>query len=91
MKSWYLIAYDVRDPKRLRKLHYQLKKQALAMQYSVFLLKANDKHLASLLAIIHRIVNDDEDDVRLYAIFNPNTLWTAGRQADSINILELFF
>lgn len=84
MKSWYIIAYDIRDPKRLRKLHYHLRKQAIPMQYSVFLIKANGKVLKNLLKTIRSIAKDDEDDIRLYPIFNPNTIWAAGRQATTL-------
>ena len=84
MKSWYIIAYDIRDPKRLRKLHYHLRKQAIPMQYSVFLIKANSEVLNKLLQTITRIAKDDEDDIRLYPIFNPNTIWAAGKQAQTL-------
>ncbi|MCS7081301.1 MAG: CRISPR-associated endonuclease Cas2 [Chloracidobacterium sp.] len=35
-KHWYLVSYDVRDPKRWRKIYERVKGQAERVQYSVF-------------------------------------------------------
>jgi CRISPR-associated protein Cas2 len=81
LKHWYLIAYDVRDPKRLRKVHYTLRKQALAVQKSVFIIHTDLATLAQLEAQLRERVVEREDDLRLYAIPNPAALWAAGQQA----------
>jgi CRISPR-associated protein Cas2 len=80
-KSWYLIAYDVRDPKRLRRVHYYLRKRALAVQKSVFMVQVDPKALAAIETEQHARVKARDDDVRLYAIPGPAALWAAGRQA----------
>ncbi len=45
MRKSYLVCYDVRDPKRLRKVHKVMKAYGEAWQYSVFwcTLKAIDR------------------------------------------------
>jgi len=80
MKHWYLIAYDIREPKRLRRVHYCLRKQALALQKSVFAIETDPRHLEEVLAQVHDLAAPNEDDIRLYAIPGPAALWTAGQQ-----------
>ena len=77
-KSWYLIAYDVRDPGRLRRVHRYLKKQSLAAQRSVFIVYATQRRLQSMLKTISRIIKKDQDDVRAYPISHPSQLWFSG-------------
>ena len=80
MKQWYLIAYDIHDPKRLRRFHYRLNKIALALQESVFLVQADKTGLDEIRAIVKDCTHTREDDVRLYPIASPGTLWSAGVQ-----------
>ncbi len=85
MKQWYVIAYDVREIKRLQKVHYFLKKRAIALQNSVFLVHANPKSLQSILNGIQERVNGRVDDVRLYPVIHPNAIWAAGLQINAMH------
>ena len=82
MKQWYMLAYDIRNPKRLKKMHYFLSKKGFALQNSVFIFKADNKALNELLDDIKQRVHKREDDIRLYPIVHPNAIWAAGKQAD---------
>ncbi|BBO87225.1 hypothetical protein DSCOOX_04050 [Desulfosarcina ovata subsp. ovata] len=86
-KKWYLIAYDIRNEKRLRRLHYYLKKRAVALQKSVFLLRANTAQLKEVEGQIKIRIDDREDDVRRYPIYGPNAIWGAGMQAAALESL----
>ena len=79
-KQWVIIAYDVRDPRRLRQVHYFLKKQATALQKSVFMLSATQKQITGVLSGIKSRVDGRVDDVRLYPIRYPGDIWSAGQQ-----------
>ncbi len=83
-KSWYLIAYDIREPKRLKRLHYRLRKRAIPLQNSVFMVKLTDKHLDRLSNEIKNHINSVQDDVRIYPIHHPDTLWSAGKQVKAL-------
>ena len=48
MKSWYLIAYDVRDAKRLRKVSKKLEAYGGRIQYSIFRCRLESETLAKL-------------------------------------------
>lgn len=84
MKQWYLLAYDVRDPKRLSRLHYALKKKALPMQESVFLVHADAPKLKSIIELVGERTHTREDDVRIYPLRHPNDMWLAGCQSQSL-------
>ena len=55
MKTWNLIAYDVRDPKRLRQVAKKLEAYGTRVQYSIFRCRLTAEELAKLrweLAVI---------------------------------------
>lgn len=79
-QHWYLIAYDVRDPKRLRRVHYHIRKHAFALQESVFLVRTDQRGLAALEDQLRKLVDPRTDDLRRYPVTGPAALWTAGRQ-----------
>jgi CRISPR-associated protein Cas2 len=82
--QWYLLAYDIRHEKRLRRLHYFCKKNGVPLQKSVFLFKADAVGLEELVEGVQERVNDKEDDVRLYPVPSPGSIWAAGRQNDKL-------
>ena len=85
--SWYIISYDIRDQKRLQRTHYYLKKEAIALQKSVFLV--NSHQISKVKAIIKQYTKGALDDVRLYPITHPNAIWMAGIQAEALDGLNL--
>ena len=83
-KHWYLLSYDIREPRRLRRFHYRVSKLALPLQESVFLLQANPQKLQELDTLIQQLAHTREDDIRLYPVRNPGAIWTAGRQGKAL-------
>ncbi|MEP0847598.1 MAG: CRISPR-associated endonuclease Cas2 [Phycisphaerae bacterium] len=63
MRRCYLVCYDIRDPKRLRRTHKLMKAYGEAWQYSVFYctLKALDR--VRLENALREVVNLKEDQV----------------------------
>ncbi|MCB1717182.1 MAG: CRISPR-associated endonuclease Cas2 [Candidatus Competibacteraceae bacterium] len=89
MKDWYLIAYDIRAPNRLRQVHYYLRKRALAMQQSVFFIEATPTELAEVLDTIAGFIKKNSDDVRAYPVPHPSQVWLSGRAAVQGPLLRL--
>ena len=56
----FLLAYDIANPKRLVKVHRQVSKRGLALQYSVFLLLDTPAGLDGLLGQLDRIFDGRE-------------------------------
>ena len=65
MRRRYLVAYDIRDPKRLRRVFETCKAYGDHLQYSVFLCDLDGMEKPMLLEDLGDIINHDEDDVVL--------------------------
>ena len=67
----YLVAYDIREAKRLRSVHRTMKGHGWAMQYSVFICDLDDIELLGLKAEIDGVINHREDSVAIVDVGNP--------------------
>jgi CRISPR-associated protein Cas2 len=63
-----LLCYDIRDPKRLQKVHREVKKVGMPLQYSVFYIEMNNDEVSRLLKKLTTIIDTSRDDIRVYAI-----------------------
>ncbi len=65
----FLICYDIADPKRLAKIAKSLEKVSIRIQKSIFYyMEATAKDIEQIVTIIEKIINRDEDDVRVYKV-----------------------
>ena len=60
-KSWHLLTYDIRDPKRLRKVAQVLESYGARVQYSVFRCRLNKEQLEKLHWELNRIMEEEDD------------------------------
>ena len=60
--------YDIANPRRLGRIHRALKKQALAVQYSVFLFSGTEVQLQRCLAQLQALMDERYDDIRAYPL-----------------------
>ncbi|WP_417533697.1 CRISPR-associated endonuclease Cas2 [Marinobacterium stanieri] len=65
-QHWSLIAYDVRSPRRIQRLHRFLRTQAYALQESVFAWYGTEQAKLQLQARMLDFINAAEDDLRGY-------------------------
>jgi CRISPR-associated protein Cas2 len=75
----YLVAYDVRAPRRLARVHRALSQAGYWLQYSVFAVDLTDRERQRLVARLRRLVHE-EDDVRFYLVpEEPRGAWRGPR------------
>lgn len=67
-QSAYLIAYDIRDPRRLTRVYQLCKRSGLHLQYSVFLVRANPRQIDNLARELEALIHPRRDDIRIYPI-----------------------
>lgn len=60
-KNWFLISYDIRDPKRWRKTFKKLKGLGDHLQYSVFRVRMNKMQIEKLRWELAKILADEDD------------------------------
>ncbi|MBF0452419.1 MAG: CRISPR-associated endonuclease Cas2 [Candidatus Magnetomorum sp.] len=77
-RGWYMIAYDIANPKRLQKVHRRLKKKGIAAQKSVFFTRGTENDINELMDHIGMFMKFSEDDLRAYPIIEPTSIWTNG-------------
>ncbi len=63
MRRCYLVCYDIRDPKRLRRTHKLMKAYGEAWQYSVFYCTLKPIDRVRLEHALREVVNLKEDQV----------------------------
>ena len=66
----YLLCYDISDPRRLQRVHRYVVKHALFVQLSVYYFQGNRQALNRLLSGLSCIIEEKEDDVRVYRVRN---------------------
>lgn len=67
-EHWHLISYDIRDKRRLARLHRHLKRSALMLQESVYLFAGSVEEWQNLKKGILQRIKKTEDDVRVYRL-----------------------
>ncbi len=66
-KNWYLVAYDVRDPHRLRRAAKHLEGYGTRLQYSVFRCKLSPRDLERMQWELTKIL-DAQDDILIIGL-----------------------
>ncbi len=59
----FVVAYDIRDPHRLREVHRTAKRYGYALQYSVFICDLGEQDLIRLKWDMGEVIHDDQDEV----------------------------
>lgn len=67
----YLVAYDIRDDRRLRRVHKVMKAYGWAMQYSVFICDLDALELLSLKTDVAAEIQHNEDSVAFIDLGDP--------------------
>jgi CRISPR-associated protein Cas2 len=83
-----LLCYDIKDPKRLQRVHKCAKKVGMPLQYSVFYLEMNNADVTQLLNQLSRLIDVTQDDIKIYAIsrFDDIEFLGASLLADGIQL-----
>lgn len=67
----YLVAYDIRDPDRLRAIHGCMKGYGDPLQYSVFLCDLDGMERLGMVRDLRAIMNEWEDSVAIVDLGDP--------------------
>jgi CRISPR/Cas system-associated endoribonuclease Cas2 len=68
MQHWYLVSYDIRHPRRLRRVHQLLRKQAHALLESLFAFQGTRQALEILRQQLAAEIRSNQDDMLIYRL-----------------------
>ena len=84
----WILAHDIRDPKRLRKVWRYLRKEGVRLQYSIYMISGTRKKMQEILDQLAEFIDEKADDIRVYPIGENTRIWGLGLQfSDGGNIL----
>jgi CRISPR-associated protein Cas2 len=72
VRSRYLVTYDIRDGKRLRKVFIKMRGYGEAVQYSVFLCKLSPLEKMLMISDLLKIINHNEDSIFIINLGNTS-------------------
>lgn len=68
----YLVAYDIRDDKRLRRIHKTMKGYGWSMQYSVFICDLDAIELTAMKTDLAQIMHHAADSIAIVDLGLPD-------------------
>lgn len=77
-RQLYLVAYDVRDPKRLRLTHQVLKEFACGGQKSAFECYLTQREREELVGRVEQVIDTEEDALLVIRLTDRDTVSTLG-------------
>lgn len=80
-RKYWLVAYDIADPRRLARVHRVLSRHGLRLQYSLYLAQTTGAGLQALLDELRPLIDRRADDVRAYPVPARVELTLLGRRA----------
>lgn len=72
-RTRYLVAYDIRDPRRLRRVHQVAKDHGEPLQYSVFVCDLTPLELIGLKRRLLAEIKSSEDSVGIFDLGAPTS------------------
>jgi CRISPR-associated protein Cas2 len=75
-----LVCYDISNDKRRNKIYNLLSSYGIPVQFSIFECELNDKTLISLKKSLFKLIDNNQDKIRIYNICN-----SCSNKIDSIN------
>lgn len=63
-----VVCYDIRDPRRLQRVHKCMKKWGMPLQYSVFYCELTPRSRRRMENCLRELIDARADDIRVYGI-----------------------
>jgi CRISPR-associated protein Cas2 len=76
----WILAHDIRDPRRLQRVWRFLHKEGVRLQYSVYLIRGTRTDIEKVIQKLKTIIDERVDDVRLYPLTETTRIWGLGVQ-----------
>ncbi len=74
----WILAHDIRDPRRLQRVWRYLRKEGLRLQYSVYVLAGSRRQIEQIMEDLRAMIDEQQDDVRVYPLTENSRIWGIG-------------
>jgi CRISPR/Cas system-associated endoribonuclease Cas2 len=74
----WLLAYDIADPVRLSRISRFARTIGIPLQRSIILLPLSRHEVKQIAEKLSEMIDEDEDDVRIYHLVPGTRIWHAG-------------
>lgn len=88
-KRLWFVAYDISEPKRLKRVATLCEEHGLRIQYSLFALLATIQEVRAFCGELESRIRQGADDVRLYAIAADVPILHCGRPLQPADLIPL--
>jgi len=82
MSNFFLVTYDIMDPKRWQKVHRTMKGFGEPLQYSVFACELSDAQRVRMVTALEELIQSDQDRVIIVNLGPAN-----GKASDRVMFL----
>lgn len=79
--SRFVVAYDVRNGRRLKRVHRLLSAMGFPVEYSIFVFEGTDDACAGCLAKVCSVLDPKHDDLRCFRLPAGASGWHLGKGA----------
>lgn len=86
-KQNFVVCYDIKDPKRLKKVHRLISKELLQIQYSIYYGILSLQDMDALIGKLERIIDSHHDDVKVYQTQSLESAFIKGKRSTDIMLL----
>ena len=83
----FVIAYDIREPRRLQRVQRLISAHCLQLQYSVYYATMSCRAMDTLIAKLQRLIRP-EDDIRIYEVEPLERAFMIGKHSDDVMLLS---
>lgn len=66
--SYWVIGYDITDPRRLQRIYRAMLRHAIPLEYSVFLLAGSETDRLNCMMEMASMIDERSDDLRCYPL-----------------------
>ena len=86
--AWYIISYDISDPRRLQKVQRFLRACGYPLQKSVFAWHGDHRQLQQLQHQLKKLIQPSVDDLRGYPVLSGHQLLWWGSLPLPVGVID---
>lgn len=88
MTTCFIVAYDIKNKRRLQRLQRLISNELWQLQYSVYYGRMTCQAMDNLIVNIQKIIHKHDDDVRVYEVEPIENAFVIGKRDEDIMMIS---